>query len=332
MPDDLSPSTPSDSFEVFPTPEATQSVDVVKLETRGVTSHRAKLTQGSLFAKELLHFASVLSRLDGTGHNAIADEIRGCHTDRSIRRCTGCHKASAFYNRCEKFWCPLCAPRLSRERREGVEWWTKQIKQPKHLVLTTRNTSTITRETVQRFKDAFSRLRRQRVFRLVEGGFYRLEVTNEDRGWHLHMHVLVDARWVDAKLLSETWGKLVGQDFAIVKVKDARAKDYLNELTKYVVKGDQLASWNGNDIAAFVTAFTGLRSFGVFGTLYGKRTEWREWLDELRSGRVKCECGCSRWEVMSDLQWQWEEVSSGPNLLAMPPPRMAIPIEQMSLL
>lgn len=176
------------------------------------------------------------------------------------------------------------------------------------------------------------------MWSLVKGGFYRIETTNESRGWHLHMHVLVDARWVDARLLAQEWGAIVGQDFAIVCVKDARrggdyrGGDYLKELTKYVVKGDQLSSWTPTQISDFIDAFTGLRTFGVFGSLFSKRTEWKEFLTELRAGRVRCACGCSKFEILSENQWQWEETVN-PVTAAIPPPmQQSHDTRQMELL
>lgn len=292
----------------------------VKLETRGVTSHPVRPRQGLLFAREVIWQQSILAKLDEAHRNDLADKIRGCHTERSVRQCLGCKAHSIFWNRCEVKWCPVCAARLSRERRESVEWWTKTIKQPKHVVLTARNTDDLTRETITRFKAAFTRLRRSMFARNWQGGFYSLEVTNESRGWHLHLHALVDAGWIDSGMLAKTWARCIGQEFAIVKVKDCRNGDYLAEVTKYAVKGNELSTWSSPDIITFIEAFENVRTFGVFGSLYARRTEWKEFLDELRAGRVRCECGCDRWRVMSDHEFEWEEVTKD-STASMPPPK-----------
>lgn len=307
--------------------------DLVQLENRGTTSHRQKLSQGSLFERELVFHHSILAKLRSIGRSDLVDQVSDCHTERSVRRCCGCQRSSVFWNRCDKFWCVLCAPRLSRERREGVEWWADQVSQPKHVVLTVRNTTHLSREYVKWFKDCFARLRRRHVWSLVKGGFYRIETTNESRGWHLHLHCLADARWIDARLLAQEWGEIVGQDFAIVCVKDARPGQlrggtigggYIKELTKYVVKGDQLSSWTPEQISEFIDAFTGVRTFGVFGSLYAKRTQWKEFLAELKAGRVKCECGCERFEVLSWNMWQWEELTATTTTTIPPPPLVQV--------
>jgi Replication protein len=207
---------------------------------------------------------------------------------------------SKFYNRCDRLWCPLCTPRLGRERKKSVEWWTQEITQPKHVVLTARNSADLTRETVRAFKAAFARLRRSKFAKNWRGGFYSLETTNEGRGWHLHLHALIDARYIDARQLAIEWARCIGQDFAIVKVKDARDRSYLQEVTKYVVKGSDLAKWTGQEIAMLVDSFTGVRTFGVFGTLYGKRTEFREWIDALQLQSRACQCGCRNFRLLTE--------------------------------
>jgi hypothetical protein len=309
----------------------------IKLERRGVTSHDGtpryvKPRQGFLFAKELVFKESIVAKLDESNRQELADKIRGCHTEVSFRQCQGCRATSRFWNRCDVKWCPICAEKLARERRESVEWWTHQIKQPKHVVLTMRNTDTLTVETVQRFKNAFARLRRRKFAQNWNGGFYSLEVTNESRGWHLHLHTLIDARWIDGGELARQWAECIGQDIAIVAVKDCRGDSYLKEVTKYAVKGSDFAAWSSPDIIAFVEAFENVRTFGVFGSLYKVRTEWKEFLDQLRSGRVKCDCGCNHWRIMSEAEFKWETEFNDRIVEApRPPPARTVPDNQLSL-
>jgi len=125
-------------------------------------------------------------------------------------------------------------------------------------------------------------------------------VTNEGRGWHLHIHCLVDADWVDGKLLAVEWASVTSGQGFIVKVKDARDKDYLAEVSKYVVKGSQLSSWSGEDIGSFIDSFTGNRTFGVFGSLYAKRGEYKDYLDSITESKASCKCGCDKFLYFTD--------------------------------
>lgn len=289
----------------------------LQLERRGVTA------QTELWSTQTIWKETLVAKLDEHGRHDLADQIRDCHTEISHARCTGCHKTKSFWNRCENKFCPECAPRLAAERRDSIEWWTKCIGQPKHVVLTVRNTEEISHEKIQAVKNAFKSLRRSSLAKNWLGGFYSVEVTNEGRGWHVHVHALIDARYIDAKALAIQWAKRVGQDFAIVKVKDARDKSYLAELTKYCVKPAQLASWTGDEISAFIDAIDGCRMFGVFGSLFKQRSEWNEWKKTHLEARSRCECGCSTWTHLTDNELQAHDLQpSRPSQKPRPPDRL----------
>lgn len=310
-----------DAFEFDIEPETPRSEPAsLLLETRGVTPH-GKLSQGVMWEREITWQQSILAKLRSLGKVSLAGKMAECHTIKTVKVCTSCRKHSTFYNRCEKFFCPVCAPRLARERKESIEWWTRQVSQPKHLVLTVRNTLDLTKPYVLFIKEALAKLRRNKVMSSVKGGFYSMEVTNEGRGWHLHFHLLIDTPWLCMPELSQVWGKLVGQDYAIVKIKDCRGSEYLKEVTKYAVKGNDLAKLSAESIAEFIEAFSGVRFFGVFGSLYGKRTEWRAWIESLQEIKPVCECGCNTWRLLSPEQALWEE-EIGAGAGAQPPPRV----------
>ena len=138
-----------------------------------------------------------------------------------------------------------------------------------------------------------------------------MEVTNESRGWHLHAHWLVDARWVDQCELSRTWGRLVGQEYAIVKVIDLLKGErgtiggerdlthYERELMKYCVKGSALAKWPAQEIRDFVHAVRNQRFFFCFGDLFHRARKLRAQLEQSKPPIV-CDCGCSHYVIHSD--------------------------------
>lgn len=284
-----------------------------KLEKRGTTS------QAELFSKATAHKFSVVAKLREIGRPDLADPLAECHTIESCRVCVSCRTVVVFMNRCERHYCPECAPRLARERRESVEWWAREIREPKHVVLTTRNTDALTKNHVRWFKQCLSKLRRRKFARNWRGGFYRLEVTNESKGWHLHAHLLVDAGWISGAKLATEWADVVGQELAIVKVKDVHSRDYLAEVTKYTVKGSQLATWTGAAISEFIDALDGVRTFGVFGSLYGKRTEWAEWIKSLREQGPICACGCHHFKILSPQELAWENLRRESGVLPTQP-------------
>lgn len=259
-----------------------------------------------------------------------AESLERCHTYQTIAVCSGCRKVQRYWNRCEKWYCPCCAGRLSRERRKSIEWWVERIKQPKHVILTVRNSQAITPQYVQWFKDCWAKLRRSKLACAWKGGFYSIECTNEARGWHLHLHALVDCRFIPVEDLSRRWAKIVGQDFAIVRVKDCRAADYLHEVCKYVCDPQAMVTWHPDQISAFLTAMEGQRTFGCFGTLYKARAEHTKFLDEVREHKFECDCGCTEFTFYTEQEWEWAQTTTGPPPgRPQPPPQ---PDPQIALL
>ena len=276
------------------------------LEKRGVTSQAqkpikstAEQAQSEFWERLSVYSEGIVAKLDGCGRRDLADMVRDCHSEVSYRRCRGCSEVSKFYNRCEVKWCPLCAPRLSRERKTALAAWVGQVKRPRHLVLTVRNSKTLTKSYVKWFKACFSKLRRTKLFSSVRGGFYSLEVTNESRGWHLHLHALIDSEFIDQSELAKEWARIVGQDFAIVYLTSKADTDYTAEVAKYVVKGSELAKWSGEEIAAFVDAFTGVRTFSAFGSLLGERAKVKAIIAAILDVKPACECGCTDFHIMN---------------------------------
>jgi hypothetical protein len=102
-------------------------------------------------------------------------------------------------------------------------------------------------------------------------------------------------------------------------------------VTKYAVKGSELAGWSAQEIATFISTFDGIRFFGVFGSLYGKRTEWREWIKAIREIKPLCACGCDSWRIMSPDELLWE-VETKAGLNSVPPPALSqVPNSQRDL-
>jgi len=221
--------------------------------------------------------------------------FRKCHQEEVFRTCRGCGNWEALPYQCSLKWCPMCVFKLSRIRQEKLLHWTERIKQPKHVVVTQLNMMMIDRQSFVVNGENVRRLQRSVAFQEVRGGCCSTEVTNKSRGWHLHNHLLVDADWVDSGELARTWASIVGQKFAIVKVKDARAVDYRKEVAKYVCKSSELVSWTPRQIASFVNSLYRTRLFVRFGSL---RTE-PKFIRPVEH-RV-CECGCSEFAHTTEI-------------------------------
>ena len=223
-----------------------------------------------------------------------------CGREEIYKTCENCGDLQKIPYRCNLKWCPRCQQRIGRIRRNLISLWARRIKQPKHLVLTHRNFSVLTRKSIRSHTRSLAKMRRAKCFSDVRGGCCSTEITHEGRGWHVHAHLLLDVRWLDMKQVSIAWGKLVGQDFAIVKVKDVRDKEYLQEICKYVVEGSELAKWEPNLINQFVQAIRGLRMFNSFGTLRECAPEIRRELFAMKPQAEPCQCGCEKFHYETE--------------------------------
>lgn len=255
--------------------------------------------QTELLDREKLWHETVAIKLTGLHKGASWRNYLRCHNESVYRTCCDCGKTTTLPYQCSLKWCPICTPRLAFKRRKSIELWAHHITQPKHVVLTVRNSPILTRSYVRRFCQNLLKLRRSKLFAAVKGGCFSLEVTNESKGWHLHAHMLLDVRWIDSGELARKWATIVGQEFAIVKIKDCRRGDYLREVTKYAVKGSDLAKWEGQQILEFIKAMQGRRTFIAFGTLAEHRQEVQRAINAKNGPRI-CECGCSHFEHDTD--------------------------------
>jgi hypothetical protein len=291
-----------------PHPEDVCIEDSILLERRGLTPQTPPTPylkvyapyQVSFWQHQTVHKNSVAAKLREAGMSAEAAKLEQCHSSWTVAICGDCGAVRKFPNRCDLFFCPECQSTISQHRKRQVEWWTTLVSQPKHVVLTVKNVRNLTAGHVAELRSWFTKLRRRKFARNWQGGFYSIECTNEGSGWHLHLHALVEAKWVDQAALSAEWANVTKGFGRIVKVKDVREGSYMAEVTKYVAKGSDLAKWSAPDIATFVRAFQHARTFGVFGSLYGARTRFAEFIARIRDHRPKCDCGSCNVRYLSE--------------------------------
>lgn len=110
--------------------------------------------------------------------------------------CTACGTQRECFTRCDIKWCPACAPALVTRTVRRYETALKKMKWPLFVTLTTTNFKTGP-DCIRAVRRAFGRLRRLRWFKkVVSGGIAAVEVTNRGKGWHPHVHALLDCRWL----------------------------------------------------------------------------------------------------------------------------------------
>lgn len=276
------------------------------LRKRELSAARKKQLEG--IESQDIFKASIESKLLEAGAKSLCLEnewswfknYQRCGQETFYMMCQDCSRGhEASYQCCLK-WCPRCNWRITSKRRGILEEMTRNMVNMKHVVLTQKNFDHLTREKIMESRKALFDLRRRSIFGKVSGGCASMEFTNERRGWHMHWHLLLASPFIDASRLAVEWGGLVGQEYAIVKVKEVGEKDYLQELLKYVVEGSELAKWTPSQILEFVTALQGTRLFTTFGKFREIAKLARALAEEKREGKHACECGCTQIIVGND--------------------------------
>lgn len=277
---------------------ATRTAILARLRARADAEHR----QGQLLSNLDDYAETIRVKLHGLLESNQFFNFSRCGHDEIFRTCADCGRWETFSYRCNLKWCPRCQQRLGGIRRKLISLWTKRIRQPKHLILTHRNHTTLTRKIYREHTRRLAKLRRSKCFKKVRGGCVSTETTHEGNGWHVHAHMLLDVKWLDMEQVALTWGKLVGQEFAIVKIKDVREKEYLQEICKYVVEGSELAKWEPDLINEFVRAQRGLRMFNSFGALRELAPQIRREIAAAKPPAAICACGCDKFTYEDENQ------------------------------
>lgn len=210
-----------------------------------------------------------------------------------LLHCTSCGHQHLSEQRCSLKWCPVCVRKITTQRALRFERAAGLMQWPLLVTLTRSNIGDISPMNIRELRRAFTKLRHQKLWTTrVKGGIAGIELTNKGRGWHPHLHSLVDCEWLawrtpkprsqdsrerKAKLyaragaeLEQAWSKLVGQIMSSVDARRKSGTDALHEATKYAVKGSDLVD-APDPIGPAIRALTSCRLTTSFGSLYGKK-------------------------------------------------------------
>ena len=254
-----------------------------------------KPKQPSLFgpgALPELERARLLSRLEAEGADDLTEALRKCGLELPLT-CRSCGHVHKLQTRCNRKWCPVCARQIAAKRAAKLQAAALTFRWPLFLTLTVENVESndYSRDFVRDLRRSFGKLRQRKLWKKrVKAGAAAIEITNTGRGWHPHIHALLDCRWLAidtpeptarmspeaqavrfrqaAEELTEVWQKCVKTRTASqVKVKRADMHA-AREVMKYAVKGSDLID-APDEIAPILRMMDGTRLVTTFGDCYG---------------------------------------------------------------
>jgi len=213
----------------------------------------------------------ILSALVAAGWPEVADKIRDCGRSAKKRRCLSCGAEWVAPDRCHHRICPDCAPIRASRLANAHERLTGQPNL-KHLVLTFKNTPQLSADTIPWMQQCLTRLRHRKVFaRAWRGGIYAFEFTyTKAKGWHPHIHALVDGDYIPQAVISKAWKEVTGSS-DVVWIERARNS---RQVLKYILKpgaellGDPVALDN------FLTVIHGRHLVSGWGRWHRVTERW----------------------------------------------------------
>ena len=233
----------------------------------------------------------VAQEFKNAGLEELSHAIDECEEVQQLVLCTHC--ASAWYvpKFCRKRVCPLCSWKLAKERSYYIKLMTHGMKFPKMITLTMPTWTTNPRDGISYIRDAFSRLRRTKLFKNCKGGAYQIELKQKPNGWHIHIHAIIDAPFIPYQHIFSAWKTEIGHDCPQIQI-TAAGNDKMKEyVCKYVAKAGGFEH-DLTGIVAWYKATRGIRLFGTFGEWFNATIEEMEDEDTpARPGPVCPFCG-----------------------------------------
>ncbi len=231
-------------------------------------------------------FAEAFKRAD---LHDVASDLYDCQETELLVGCHSCGGSWWLVNKCRKRVCPLCAYEVAQERAHFVLCMTKQMQHPKMLSLTQPLCVGDPRDGIKYLRAAFGKLRKHPVFKCVIGGAYQIELKQKDGGWHIHMHIIMDAPFMPYQKLFTAWKDIIGEKCPQIDIRAASSAEARTYACKYATKSIDYGE-NGAGIVAWYYATKGTRLFGTFGKWYNAKIEE---LDEANNGwEPKALCPC----------------------------------------
>lgn len=273
--------------------------------------------QAELFGREIEAAQArqaLLARLDAEGDEERADRLRACGVTFPLW-CGACGHRHDVATKCSRKWCPSCAPKRANQRAARLRHAIKLMRWPMHITLTVPNIADeeITRTMLRDLLTSFRRLRNMKLWRQnVTGGVYGMEVTNKGEGWHPHIHIVADCRWLAlrtpqphhdddaaqikakcrcaAQELQSAWAaatRLEMHKSIWIRRCDSNAAA---EIVKYAIKAQDLIECRGS-ASAMCAALDSCRLTSPFGSMRGLE------LDDAQDYKLTCPAGHREWSI-----------------------------------
>lgn len=246
---------------------------------------------------------TVSSKLDQREIQALTLRIILCNSKKNfwlypgeIETATGSHTPSGKFWSCNSKLCASCLADQSRRHRSKLFAALSNIPNRSKskfyfVTLTIPNPDVslcLTRRLVNR---AWSLLRKRQSWRVsVIGGVKSEEFTVTSNGFHYHLHLIIQARYINYDVMRVAWTDCVAEAFhstlkrrmEMPKTKDgfliikcvllADPFDAVNEVCKYITKSDSWLKLSGESLIEIAMIRRWSRMFEMFGSFRSQKS------------------------------------------------------------
>lgn len=202
----------------------------------------------------------------------VAQQLRNCHETEVLACCGHCGKSWYILNRCRLRVCPLCSYEVSKRRGHYLLALTNMMQYPKLLTLTMDRWQGNPHNGIKYLRDKWNLLRKHPLFKTVLGGAYQIEVLPHPEGYHIHMHVLIDAPYIPYQKLFTLWGSLIDQDAPQIDIRAAKTKPQRIYAAKHAAKSADFYA-DPTTVVEWYEATKGQRLFATFGKWFNAKLE-----------------------------------------------------------
>lgn len=238
-----------------------------------------------------------LARFNGCGGNAWIMRFGPCGSNFRVK-CDRCH---------DRFCVPCAAARGATMRAQLMAH--SEGRTLKMLTLTLRGTGQPLAELLDRINKHFRAFRALPLWKSkVRGGVGIIEAKIGKGGerWHVHLHCLIEAGYVDQKLLSQAWLAVTGDSF-VVDIRPVQgAEKGIRYVTKYLSKPfDSTVINKPAFLLEAVKSLRGRRMAATFGSWRGLK------LSEHPTPEEESEFATAIWEPIAPLGELLQRASAG---------------------
>lgn len=176
--------------------------------------------------------------------------------------CDSCghfHRIPLF---CKDKTCIFCRKRLYGQTISRYKQVMTGNRSLRFLTLTIVNRDRLLKSDIDKIRYYWKRLYSLKAIKSrIKGGLYVIEITNKGKGWHIHLHLIVEGDYIPQSYLSNQWHRITG-DSRIVYI--SSVKNHFNcfrYISGYLLKSPIVGD-SGQILSMVLSSVRIINSFG----------------------------------------------------------------------